>query len=226
MFLLVTGTDTGVGKTVVAAGLARALARSGVRTVAIKPIETGVGGVEDGVLLAEASGQPVPRAALVRLGPAVTPALAADVDGVELDFDGLVASIRRHAEGAEVAIVEGAGGLLAPITWRHNALDLARALDALVVVVAADRLGTINHTLLTLRALEGVDVAALVLSAPEAPDLSTGTNDVSIREHARHQGIPVPDLVITLPRLDDASDSLDALVHSLTIHKDEPDESG
>jgi dethiobiotin synthetase len=176
--------------------------------------------------LAEATGQQSPVGALVRLGQPITPALAADEEGVALDFDALVDAIRRAAAGAEIAIVEGAGGLFAPITWERNARDLARALEARVVVVAADRLGTINHTLLTLAALEGVDVAALVLSAPETPDRSTGTNAASIREHARHQSIHVPDTMVDLPRVSDAADFFESLAGELTIHLDEQDSSG
>jgi dethiobiotin synthetase len=210
----VTGTDTGVGKTVAAAGLARALARLGRRVVAIKLVETGCGEAvdpsEDGHALAAAAGQDEPGAALLRLRTPVTPALAADLESRRIDFDALVERTLELAAGADVAIVEGAGGLYAPITWERNPLDAVRALGASVVVVAADRLGTINHTLLTLKALEGVQVAALVLSAPPSPDESTGTNAEAVVRHANEQGIAVP-RVVALPRVADADEAADAL---------------
>lgn len=216
-FVVITGTDTGVGKTVVAAGLARALSLSGVRVVAIKPIETGCAGDvsdgEDGVRLAGAAGQHEPACALVRLRTPVTPALAADMEGVELDFDDLVRRVRAFAALADVVLVEGAGGLFAPITWERNALDLVRALEAEPVLVAADRLGTINHTLLSLRALEPRR-SMLVLSAPAVADESTGTNAAAIARHARAQGIVEPAAVFELPHVSgvgDAAAHLDTL---------------
>src|SRR4051794_395711 len=123
----VTGTDTGVGKTVVATGLARALARAGRRVVAVKLVETGCGETvdpsEDGAALALAAGQDEPRAALLRLKVPVTPALAADFEKARIDFDALVERTLALAAEADVAVVEGAGGLFAPITWERNALD-------------------------------------------------------------------------------------------------------
>lgn len=222
-FVVITGTDTGVGKTVVAAGLARALARAGVRVTAIKFVESGLSGDpdarigEDGRLLAVASGQAAPREALVRLGPAVTPALAAELDGVALDFDGLVGAVRCSSSESDVTIVEGAGGLFAPLTWERNSRDLARALDARVVVVGSDRLGAINHVLLTLDALGAGRVAAVVLSAPAVADASTGTNAGAIRRHGAAVGVDLPPIV-AMARVDDvdgAADCLDALARRL-----------
>ena len=80
--------------------------------------------------------------------------LASERAGAEIDFDALILKIERYSEAADFAIVEGTGGLLAPITWEWNMVDLARSLGAAALVVTADRLGTINHTLLTLSALE------------------------------------------------------------------------
>src|SRR5688500_7646315 len=98
-FVVVTGTDTGVGKTVVTAGLARALVQAGRRTVAIKPVESGCAGAaagaeEDGVVLAAATGQAAPREALIRLRDAVTPALAAEREGVAIEIEALAGAIR------------------------------------------------------------------------------------------------------------------------------------
>ncbi len=183
-FFVITGTDTGVGKTHVTCGLARALVAAGRSVCAIKPIESGVGdylvptSVEDGVLLAAATGQQAPRAALLRLKAPLAPPVAADREQVTIELKALLASARDYAADCELALVEGAGGLLAPLTWDANALDVARALEAQTLVVAADKLGTINHTLLTLKTLDdaGVAVAGVVLSEPAKADESTGFN--------------------------------------------------
>ena len=184
MIALVTATGTGVGKTWVTCALARELARSGARVVAIKPIETGGG--DDGELLAAATGQAEPRRALVRLREPLTPALAADREGVTLDFDALVADVAGFARGADVALVEGAGGVLSPITWDADATTLARALGAKVVLVAPDALGTLSAVLTAMVALRASSLApaAVVLVEPAARDASTGTNADALRRRA------------------------------------------
>jgi dethiobiotin synthetase len=185
--LVVTGTDTGVGKTWVAMALAARLARAGRRVIALKLVETGCGGVaegeEDGALLAASTGQAAPRRALLRFDAPLAPAAAAELAGVAIDFDDVLLQVEAFAAAAELIVVEGAGGLLTPIGWDWNLVDLAQALEARALLVAPDRLGVINHTLLTLSALEvgGVPVVGLVLNAPATPDASTGTNAAAIR---------------------------------------------
>ena len=203
--LLITGTDTGVGKTWVGRALSHALVAAGRKVVAVKPVETGCDSagshLEDGALLAAATGQAEPRSALFRFAAPVAPALAAEREGQAIDLDALVLQIEGVSQGAEVLLVEGAGGLLAPLTWEWTVVDLARALGAAALVVAADRLGTINHTQLTLSALElaGIDLVGVVLTPPETPDESTGTNAAAIE---RLSGV---DRVLSLPRENDPS---------------------
>lgn len=209
--LLITGTDTGIGKTWVGRALGHALSAAGRRVVAIKPVETGCDDattrLEDGALLAAATGQAEPRAALHRLPAPVAPALAAEAAGVTIDFDALVLRLESLGAGAEVVLVEGAGGLLTPVTWEWTVVELARAIGAAALVVGSDRLGTINHTLLILSALElaGLEVTGVALTAPEAPDASTGTNAAAI---ARLTGL---ERIVTLPRLADPAAAAQAV---------------
>jgi dethiobiotin synthetase len=208
---LVVGTDTDVGKTWVTCALARALRTLGQQVVAVKPIETGCpeepSPQEDGVQLAEATGQTGPRRALVRLPGLVAPAIAADQAGVEVNYEDLVARIRSLAAPGVLLLVEGVGGLLSPLTWADNHLDLAHSLDARVLLVSADRLGTISHTLLALRVLhaEKVPVLGVVLNHVGAPDDSTRTNAGALVRLAEHTPI------VTVPHLSDPSRAEEAV---------------
>jgi dethiobiotin synthetase len=207
--VVVTGTDTEIGKTVVTAGLARALRERGVGVAAIKPVESGTAVElqprEDGATLARAAGQEHPEAALVRLREPLAPPVAADIDGVELDMDSWCETIRQHAlrHDVDVVLVEGAGGLLSPLTWTATARELAQKLDASALVVAPDRLGSLNHTLLVLEALKAAEIplAGVVYSAPEIPDSSTGKNARTLRDFAHLERIA------QLPRLADPRDA-------------------
>jgi len=208
---LVVGTDTDVGKTWVTAALARALVEAGQRVVAIKPVETGCGPAisprEDGVLLAAATGQAEPRAALIRLKTPVSAVWAAEEEGVMIEVPALSERIRALSAGADQALVELAGGLLSPMTWTDDALDLAHLLDARALVVASDRLGSINHTLLTIRALkeERIPILGIVLSTPEVADASTGSNAEAIHRLA------AIDAIVTVPRLADSERAAEAV---------------
>jgi dethiobiotin synthetase len=214
--VFVTGTDSGVGKTWVGCALARALVQSGHSVVAIKVVETGTdlnpSSNEDGVQLAAATGQRSPRHAIYRFRTPVAPAVAAELEGhPKLDFDTVVGEVERVARGSEITLVETAGGLLAPLAWDWNVVDLAEALGASVLVAAANRLGTINHTLLTLSALElgGILAAGVVLSAPEVPDVSMATNRDAI---VRLSGL---DRVLEVPRTSDPAQAATALAPAL-----------
>jgi dethiobiotin synthetase len=192
--LLVTGTDTGVGKTFVAAAIALALRACGRRVGVLKPIETGVEREpEDALRLRAAASDPSPLDDVCpyRLRAPLAPSVAARLEGVRIDLDRIDALVRRRAASVDVLLVEGAGGLLVPLVDRQTWLDLAVRLALPVVIVAANRLGTINHCALTARvaAAAGATVRGIVLSEPTPdPDPSTATNAETI---AALTGVPI-----------------------------------
>ena len=184
--LLVTGTDTGVGKTWVSTGLLRAWVAAGLRVAARKPAETGcesVGGrlqPADAAALAAAAGggETLEAVCPYRFAEPLAPAVAAARAGVRIDLDAVVDACRVRAREVDRLLVEGAGGLLVPLTGRATFADLARSLDAHLVVVVAARLGAINHAMLTLEAARarGLEVVALVVNHVSAEtDLATST---------------------------------------------------
>lgn len=165
---LVTGTDTGVGKTVVAAAIVAALRARGLRVGAFKPVVTGLDEPPDGgwpadhELLAVAAGHDDPNAVSpLRFGPAVSPHLAARLAGESIDAGRLVAAARDAAQGSNVLVVEGVGGLLVPLGDDYSVADFAQEIGLPVVVAARPGLGTINHTLLTLEALRRRELEVL-----------------------------------------------------------------
>jgi dethiobiotin synthetase len=209
--LVVTGTGTDVGKTVVTAGLGRALTELGVHTIAIKPVESGIaaGGPEDGALLAESTGQAAPLEALTRLEAPLAPPVAAELEGIALDEGAWTRTVLEAAATADLVLVEGAGGLLSPLTWERTLLDLAGTWGAEALIVADHRLGVLSHTRLTLAALEnaGVQTRAIVLN-----DVGGLGNGLSVQAEALRRLVPeLP--IVELRRLEDPSQAASALAH-------------
>ncbi len=177
--LFVTGTDTGVGKTVVAGAITAALRARGRSVRVLKPVITGLDEPpdpdwpHDHELLARAAGVSADTVALIRYGPAVSPHLAAQLEGHALDAAALARDVLAAAPRDDGAlIVEGVGGLLVPLCEDWDVRRFALALGLALVVVARPSLGTINHTLLTLQAARAVDlhVAGVVLTPwPPSP---------------------------------------------------------
>src|SRR5256885_3644052 len=151
----VTATDTGVGKTVVAVALLRALAASGTTVVGMKPVAAGIGAHEpvhaDVAALAAASTVDAPLADRnpYAFAPAIAPHLAASSAGVAIELDVIAAAFDRLAARAETVVVEGAGGALVPPSARPDMLDIPARLDIPVLLVVGLRLGCLNHAFLT-----------------------------------------------------------------------------
>jgi dethiobiotin synthetase len=183
--LFVTGTDTGVGKTVVAAAIVAALSARGVRVRALKPVITGLDEPADPdwppdhELLARVAGCAPEEVALRRYGPPVSPHLAAALAGRPIDAARLIEEIRATAGQAEMVVVEGAGGLLVPLGDDLDVRGLALALGLPLVIAARPGLGTINHTLLTLAEARhaGLTIAGVVLTPwPASPSVIEQSN--------------------------------------------------
>ena len=190
--LFVTGTDTGAGKSVLSAAITASLHRAGRRVVPVKPALTGLDEPDDNApwpldheLLAAAAGLSAGDVAKVTFGPPMSPHLAAELAGTPIDPAALVAATRAAIADAEVAVVEGVGGLLVPLATDplYDVRDFAAELGLPLVVAARPGLGTINHTLLTLEAARaaGLDVRAVVLTPwPEEPTAIERSNRATI----------------------------------------------
>jgi dethiobiotin synthetase len=178
--LFVTGTGTGVGKTVVAAAVCAALAARGERVAAFKPVVTGLLDApgewpRDHELLARvaSAGQSPEEIAPHTFGPPVSPHYAAEQAGVTIEPLALAAAARAAGEGADALVCEGVGGLMVPLTAGYLVRDMALDLDLPLLVASRPGLGTINHTLLAVEAARtaGRDVAAVVITPwPTQPE--------------------------------------------------------
>jgi dethiobiotin synthetase len=188
--VFVTATDTGVGKTVVAAAICAALAERGDKVAAFKPVVTGTNEEpdewpRDHELLARVATirQKPSDVTPLQFGPAVSPHLAAEMAGETIEPHELAASARGAGDGADVLVCEGVGGLLVPLTPGYLVRDLAAELDLPLVIAARPGLGTINHTLLTIEGARavGLDVAGVVLTPwPEEPGKLEKSNRTTI----------------------------------------------
>lgn len=188
--LFVTGTDTGVGKSVVAAAICAGLAAAGQRVAAFKPVVTGLDDPPgewppDHELLAGVTGQEAEAVAPWRFGPPASPHLAAELDGTALEPSELLAAARRAGAWADALVCEGVGGLMVPITPGYLVRDLALDMRMPLVVVARPGLGTINHTLLTLEAARaaGLEPVGVVMTPwPEDPNRLARSNRDTVEQ--------------------------------------------
>jgi dethiobiotin synthetase len=193
--LFITGTDTGVGKTEVGCALLSLMLDRGLLPFALKPYQSGGG--DDARALWEAAGgwQRLETVCLHRLKTPLAPGIAARIERRRPSWAKATRAIEEFASMS--GIIEGAGGLCVPLDPRHDVADLIRAYRLPVVVVARAGLGTINHTALTLDALEamGASIAGVVLvrSSPgDDPSIPFNRPELERRFRERHFVGPVP----------------------------------
>jgi dethiobiotin synthetase len=203
--VFVTGTDTGVGKTVVSAALALCARAAGRSVAYLKPGQTGWDGTiaGDAPFVAAAVGDPpIETAAPYVLRAPLAPSVAGDLEGVRLDPEVVRTAYRELSARHDLVIVEGAGGLLVPFSEGVDMAGLAALLGLPVLVVARPSLGTLSHTLLTLEAAHrrGLTVLGYVLSGmPAEPGLDALTNPGVL---ARLTPVPLLGVLAHDPALD------------------------
>lgn len=204
----VTGTDTDAGKTAVTAGLLLALSRLGTEAFAVKPVQTGCtekGGVPEAPDVAAWRAAGGRGEALFSFRVPCSPHLAARLEGARLEVSTLARACRECLSPGRVTLFEGAGGLYVPLNEEESMLDLMRELHLPVLLVVGNRLGCLNHALLSLDALDmaGLPVAGMVLcrttppsladagTSPEAEALILGDNAARLAEEGKKRGVPL-----------------------------------
>ena len=192
--LFITGTDTGVGKTLVAAAIAAWFRRRAIRAAVCKPIATGCVKRREGLIsedaefLAHHAGAPFPLSTICpqRFAEPLAPALAAERAKEPVDWNAIESAIETMSGQSDLLIVEGVGGVLVPLARKIMVLDMIAWLGWPAVVVARAGLGTINHTLMTLATLRGakIPIAGVVINRypPETPAIAEETNPRAIEK--------------------------------------------
>lgn len=191
---LITGTDTGIGKTTVGCAIAAALRRRGIDVGVLKPAETGCPTAADGtpqpadaLQLRWFAGRddPIRVVCPYPLRDPLAPALAARRQGVVLELSRIAAQVSAFRATCEVGIIEGAGGLLVPLAGAASIADLAAACDLPLLVVVGNRLGCVNHAALTMRvaAAMGLRVTGYAVNTLQSrADLAEETNIALLEE--------------------------------------------
>jgi dethiobiotin synthetase len=183
--VFITGTDTGVGKTVAAVGLLRAFAAAGMRAAGMKPVAAGIdpgSGLNADVVALLGAGNvaaPLPDVNPYAFAPAVAPHIAAQWAGAVIDLERIAAAYTRLAARADAVVVEGAGGALVPLGERCDMLDIPARLGLPVVLVVGVRLGCLNHALLSTLAIaaRGLVLSGWVASRID-PAMTAGDQNV------------------------------------------------
>jgi len=213
----ITGTDTGVGKTVITAALIKAVSLLGLKACGMKPIETGCKTAvsrkkrtlipSDGIFLKEIAGMDdsIDLVTPIRFESPLAPLPASEIEGTSVDFEKIQKSYTALSKNYDVIIVEGIGGLLVPIKRDYSVLDLARDFGLPILIVSRPGLGTLNHTLLTVNYAikEGVDAAGIIINYSQPPErtLAERTNLEIIKQIS-----PIP-LIGIFPYLKDLKSS-------------------
>jgi len=192
--LFITGTDTGVGKTYIASGIAAELKKCGVNVGVMKPAETGCRMHADRLVPRDALRlmrsacvkDPLSLVNPYRFRRPLAPAVAAELERKTIDPSKIINAFQLLSNRHDLMIVEGAGGIMVPLSGTYTYLDLAKKLGLPVLIVARPGLGTINHTMLTIAALRGrkIEIAGVVINY--AQDVKSGlaekTNPVVIEK--------------------------------------------
>lgn len=227
MHIFVTGTDTDIGKTVVTAGLAAVMQSLGYKAGVYKPFQSGAE-EKNGFLVS-------PDLAYVKqldfyvetlctylLKPPTAPYIAAEIDGVKMNLNNIARDFQALKQSCETVLVEGAGGLLVPITREDTMADAAKLLGIPLLIVARPDLGTINHTLLTINEAKsrGLDIAGVVINR-----YPQGTDDVAIKTAPRlieeYSDVNILGIVPDIPDFENVKpgELINVFINSVDIEK-------
>ncbi len=183
MNIFITGTDTDVGKTIVTAGLASCFQNEGKKTAVFKPVQSGAE-EENGQLVApdlkfvEKINPKVTTLATYNLKHAVAPSLAAELENVKISTDNIIKDYNNLTNQHDVVLIEGAGGIMAPVYKNFLIIDLIKKFNIPMIIVARPNLGTINHTLLTINVAKQYNIKTLGIIISNYP---SDTNDIAIK---------------------------------------------
>ena len=217
--IFVTGTDTEIGKTAIAAGLAAVLKNRGIRVGVMKPISAG--GRADANLLQQVTGQPLDTINPIALRAPLSPNIAAEREHAEIDLALVFSAFDRLLQTRDCVLVEGVGGLLVPIADHILVADLALRLQLPLLIVARAALGTINHTLLTIEAARarGLPINGAIYNAlsPGPPDLSAQLSPGVV---TRISGIPSAGTIPYDPHVDVDAGRLGRMPELIDAHID------
>lgn len=193
----IVGTDTGVGKTVITAGLVGVLRERGLDAQAVKPAQTGFPPDDDAGVVSTVCGDPDAAVCLRYLAEPLAPAVAAERENVDLSYRAIHEETATALDDASVGVLEGIGGLHVPLADDHEVVDLVTDIDCSAVVVARSGLGTLNHTTLTVEALErrDVPVLAVVLNEYDGDTVAERSNPETLESMLDHP-------VLTMPSVD------------------------
>lgn len=193
--IFITGTDTSVGKTVVTAALARSLSQSGKDVGVMKPVQTGaeLPGLSDLEFIERVTSEiyPTEDHCPYRLLKPLSPLAASRIEEREISTEKIKGAFDKLSGTHDIVLVEGAGGLLVPITENYNMADLARELGLSLIVVTRPNLGTLNHTVLTVESANsrGLSVLGIVINNfPAEPGLAERTNPALLSDMT---GLPI-----------------------------------
>lgn len=192
----VTGTGTGVGKTLFTGLLLTHLRQMGLRALALKPFSSGGRGDAEVLQRIQDSDLTLDEVNPWSFERPLAPLIASKIEGFEVPLDGVKEHIFRMQKRCDVLLVEGAGGLLVPLGPGYSARDIIKILGCRAIIVARNRLGVINEVALTVEALERVcpDRARIVLMGGVAGDESVQTNESAIREVIADEVVAIPEL--------------------------------
>lgn len=227
MHIFVTGTDTDIGKTVVTAGLAAVMQSLGYKAGVYKPFQSGAE-EKNGFLVS-------PDLAFVKkldfyvetlstylLKPPTAPYIAAEIDGVQINLNTVCREYQTLKQNCETVLVEGAGGLMVPVTKDAVMGDVANMLDLPVLIVARPDLGTINHTLLTINQAKviGLDIAGVIINR-----YPQDTDDIAIKTAPRlieeYSDVNILGIIPDIPDFDLAKpgEIINVFINSVDIEK-------